>query len=295
MDRSETQKEHKEDDVNNKDRILIVDDEVNILRALKRLLRREGFEIKTAECGEAGLEILRQEPVDLIISDQRMPGMNGVEFLEEAQKICPDSVRIILSGYTDLNSVTAAVNRGHVFKFILKPWDDDELKEIIRQSLTMARLQKENQRLNEQLKKRNEELQWLNTHLEEKVASRTKELELRNTALENFQYILHEMPIGVLGVGDDGLIAFANTWAQRHLAQPGTLLLDQSLDSVCGPDVQKAFEKLTQDKQFFSIQWKGPGTDSTMEIRGAAVRHSSGPCGYVLLFIENQSKVKQVT
>ncbi len=273
---------------NERDRILIVDDEVNILRSLKRLLRREGYEIRAAESGQAGLEILKKEPVDLIISDQRMPGMSGVEFLEKAQKICPESIRMILSGYTDLNSVTDAVNRGYVFKFVLKPWDDNELKQIIHQSLSMARLQKENRQLAEQLKKRNEKLRWLNTHLEEKVADRTRELELRNTVLEKFQQILHEMPIGVLGMADDGVIAFANTWAKKHLAQPGTLLINQHLSSVCGPEIKQAFDKLVQDGKIFSLNWNGPEKNSVIEVRGAVVRHSGGTRGYVLLFIENR-------
>ena len=270
-------------------RILIVDDEVNIIRALKRLLRREGYEIKTAESGEEGLEILKKEQVDLIISDQRMPGMKGVEFLEHAQQICPQSVRMILSGYTDLQSVTEAVNRGHVFKFILKPWDDNELKDVIRQALAMARLRSENQALNQELRARNEQLQWLNAHLEEKVAARTRELELRNTALENFQYILHEMPVGVLGVGDDGRIAFANTWAQRHLGRPGMLLLDQPVGLVCGPEVGEAFEVLRRDKEEFALYVEGQGTDLPMRVQGAPVRHAQGPCGYVLVFIDECS------
>ncbi len=275
-----------------KDRILLVDDEVNILHALKRLLRREGYELKVANSGEEGLAILQEEPVDLIISDQRMPGLCGIEFLEKAQAICPQSVRIVLSGYTDIDSVTDAINRGHVFKFILKPWDDNDLKAVIREALQFAHLQRRNKQLTQELKDRNKELQWLNDHLEEKVAIRTQELELRNTALENFQYILHQMPIGVVGVGDDGLIAFANNWAQEHLVASGMILLNQHVAAVFGADLLSAMEELAQGEAQVVFQYKRSVAGPMLEVRGAAVRYPHGASGYVFLFIE-QSETKE--
>jgi diguanylate cyclase (GGDEF)-like protein/PAS domain S-box-containing protein len=116
------------------DTLLIVDDEENILAALRRLLRREGFRVLTANSGKEGLDLLAVNRVQVIISDQRMPGMSGTEFLAIAKELYPDTIRMILSGYADLTAVTDSVNQGEVYKFMTKPWDDSSLKAIIREA-----------------------------------------------------------------------------------------------------------------------------------------------------------------
>ena len=115
-------------------RLLLVDDEENILSSLRRLLRRDGYTILTATGGLAALELLATHPVDVIISDQRMPGMTGVEFLRKAKDMHPDSVRLMLSGYSDLQSVTDAINEGAIYKFLSKPWDDAMLRANIEEA-----------------------------------------------------------------------------------------------------------------------------------------------------------------
>lgn len=112
--------------------LLLVDDEANILSALKRLLRREGYRILTAESGARGLELLAANRVEVILSDQRMPEMTGTEFLSRVKALYPDTVRMVLSGYSELASVTEAVNRGAIYKYLSKPWEDNELKREIR-------------------------------------------------------------------------------------------------------------------------------------------------------------------
>ncbi|MCQ8104544.1 EAL domain-containing protein [Methylomonas sp. SURF-2] len=114
--------------------VLLVDDEPNILSALKRVLRRDGYEIFTAQSGEEALEILANQPVMVILSDQRMPNMTGTEFLSRVKILHPRTVRIILSGYADLNSITEAINKGEIYKFRTKPWDDDELRNDVREA-----------------------------------------------------------------------------------------------------------------------------------------------------------------
>ncbi|PPD30704.1 MAG: hypothetical protein CTY19_15635 [Methylomonas sp.] len=114
--------------------LLLVDDEPNILSALKRVLRRDGYEIFTAQSGEEALEILAKNKVMVILSDQRMPNMTGTEFLSRVKIMHPRTVRIILSGYADLNSITEAINKGEIYKFRTKPWDDDELRNDIREA-----------------------------------------------------------------------------------------------------------------------------------------------------------------
>jgi len=125
--------------------LLLVDDEENILSALTRLLRRDGYHILRASSGREGLELLAANAVGVIISDQRMPEMSGTEFLSKVKDMYPDTVRIVLSGYTELNSITDAINRGAIYKFLTKPWDDDLLREHIREAFAHCEARKDGQ------------------------------------------------------------------------------------------------------------------------------------------------------
>ncbi len=142
-------------------KILIVDDEENILSALKRLFRNEDYEILTAQSGEEALSTLEQQPVDLIISDLKMPNMNGIEFLAKAKERSPGPLRIMLTGHADLKSVIEAIDRGEVYRFLLKPWNNDELKMTIRQALDFYYVQKDNRALVKTVKKQNQILKDL--------------------------------------------------------------------------------------------------------------------------------------
>jgi diguanylate cyclase (GGDEF)-like protein/PAS domain S-box-containing protein len=119
--------------------LLLVDDEHNILNALRRLFRREGYRILTAGSGPEGLELLALNQVQVIVSDQRMPGMSGVEFLSKVKELYPATVRISLSGYSDISTVTDAINKGAISKYITKPWDDEALVQEIRSAFRLAR------------------------------------------------------------------------------------------------------------------------------------------------------------
>ena len=114
--------------------LLLVDDEPNILNSLSRLLRREGYTILTATSPTEAFDLLAKHPVQVILSDQRMPDMSGTEFFARVRQLYPDTIRIVLTGYTDLDSVTDAINRGAIYKFLTKPWDDDLLREQIREA-----------------------------------------------------------------------------------------------------------------------------------------------------------------
>ena len=120
--------------------LLLLDDEENVLRALTRLLRREGYQILTASNAQDAFALLAKHDVQVILSDQRMPEMSGTEFLSRVKELYPETIRIILSGYTDLKSVTDAVNRGSIYKFLTKPWDDGQLRAIIAQAFQHHRL-----------------------------------------------------------------------------------------------------------------------------------------------------------
>jgi len=114
--------------------ILAVDDEPANLRMLERLFHRE-YTVLTANSGEEGLEVLGREAVSLIISDQRMPGMTGTEMLQKSIRTNPDAVKIILTGYTDIDALIEAINCARVYRYVNKPWDPEKLKDTVRAAI----------------------------------------------------------------------------------------------------------------------------------------------------------------
>jgi EAL domain-containing protein (putative c-di-GMP-specific phosphodiesterase class I)/ActR/RegA family two-component response regulator len=119
--------------------LLLVDDEPNILNAIKRLLRREGYRILCAESAAQGLDLLATHRVHVVISDQRMPVMTGTEFLTRVKDLYPDTVRLVLSGYSELESLTDAINKGAIYRYISKPWEDDKFKQDVTQAFRYYR------------------------------------------------------------------------------------------------------------------------------------------------------------
>jgi DNA-binding NtrC family response regulator len=113
--------------------ILIVDDEAEILYSLRGLLRME-FQVHTAESGQEAMEVLAQHPIHVVMTDQRMPEMTGVELLTQVQHQCPEAIRVVFTGYSDVKAVIDAINRGRIFRYITKPWDPDELRAVLRQA-----------------------------------------------------------------------------------------------------------------------------------------------------------------
>jgi len=156
--------------------ILCVDDEPNILSALRRLFRPQGYTVRVAGGGAEGLTVIDAERIDLIISDMRMPGMDGAAFLAEACKRQPDAVRLLLTGYADMESTIAAINAGHIARYISKPWNDQDVLLTVREALERRALLREKNRLEALTKAQNEELRSLNAGLEQKVEARTAEL-----------------------------------------------------------------------------------------------------------------------
>lgn len=157
--------------------LLLVDDEPNILSSLKRIFRNEPYRVITAGGGEEGLELLEQESVDLVISDARMPGMDGASFLAEVQRRWPERLRILLTGYADIGTTVKAINEGRIYRYISKPWDDMELRLIVRQALEFQFSERERRRLERLTQEQNRCLQELNATLEQRVRDRTAELQ----------------------------------------------------------------------------------------------------------------------
>jgi len=163
--------------------LLCVDDEANILSSLRRLFHKDGYRVLTAGSGAEGLRLMEGESIDLVISDMRMPEMDGAAFLAQVRARWPDSLRILLTGYADIASTVAAINQGEIYRYISKPWDDNEVRLIVRHALERKLLEREKARLEALTKKQNEELQALNASLETKVLERTAELSRAHDAL----------------------------------------------------------------------------------------------------------------
>ena len=212
--------------------LLLVDDEENIAAALVRLLRRDGYTILRANSGQGGLDLLTRHKVGVIVSDQRMPGMTGTEFLIKVKELYPDTVRIVLSGYTELNSVTDAINRGAVYKFLTKPWEEDLLRANVEEAFQRYEMKTENIRLNLELQNANDALRQINRELEQRVELKTRELVRNLNVLQVSQEILEYLPVAVIGIGDDGLIAIANQMANRLFSMDGSSLLGETADAV---------------------------------------------------------------
>jgi putative nucleotidyltransferase with HDIG domain len=156
--------------------VLFIDDETNILRALQRLLRNEPCRVITASRGAEALELLDRERPQVVVSDQRMPEISGVDLLQSVRQRHPDVVRILLTGYTEMNIAVEAINRGEIFRLVTKPWNDEELKATLRQAFDTHDLKTEIRRLNQVTREQNLKLQELNRDLEVTVQERTKQL-----------------------------------------------------------------------------------------------------------------------
>jgi len=266
--------------------LLLVDDESNIVASLARLLRRDGYRILRANSGKEGLEILEQEKVGVILSDQRMPEMTGVEFLSQVRERHPETVRLVLSGYTDLNSITDAINRGAVYKFLTKPWDDDLLRTNIAEAFEYFEMKQENRRLTEELRASNEELARFNLELERRVEEKARESLQSLHALRIAQAVLAQLPIAVLGLDEEGLIVVANQQADNLLAGEGTTLIGLPAEHVLPVELQEAYQTFVRE---------GVGENGYINIQGREYRLCLAPlagtaCGTIMV-MQSRSRI----
>lgn len=257
-------------------KILCVDDERNVLRALERIFLDDDYEIVLAGSGDEGLKAMEESgPFQVVVSDYRMPVMNGVEFLKGVYDRWPETVRIVLSGYADASAIVAAINEGHIYRFIPKPWNDDELKVTIQNCLERYFLLKKNSELLEKLSAANQAL-------EEKVQLRTEQLELRNRALEFSQNLMGNLPVGVAGIAADGMIAYCNSIATRLLKNVCGDLLGADVDSCCDVTFVRLVEQVRRDK---TISVDATLSGFPCRVLGRTV-DSGGSEAVVLVFLE---------
>lgn len=171
--------------------ILCVDDENDNVEALERLLRKK-YHVLKATSGAEGLDVLKKEKVSLIISDQRMPKMTGVQFLTKSMKICPEAIRILLTGYTDIESVIDAINSGQVYRYVTKPWDPVDLANTVDKAIERFELSHELKEKNAQLEKALEELQTLDAAKNQFMVLINHELKTPLTVILSYLQLLED-------------------------------------------------------------------------------------------------------
>lgn len=157
-------------------RLLIVDDEPSVIKSIVRSLRKEDMEILTAQSGPEALEIIEKDLVCVVLSDQNMPHMDGITFLSKVREYNDDIVRLLLTGYANVDNAIDAINRSRIFEFLTKPWEEDTLRSTLDRAFTHYFLVKENQQLQQLTKDQNNKLVELNNTLEKRVRERTTQL-----------------------------------------------------------------------------------------------------------------------
>jgi two-component system NtrC family sensor kinase len=233
---------------------LLVDDEQSILNSICRLLFEEPYDVLTFDNPREALEILHNASVSLVVSDYKMPEMDGITFLEEARRLHPDAPRIILSGYLDIDAITECVNRAGAYKFIIKPWNDDDLKLTIRKALEHFDLVMENRRLYETVTQQNRRLVAFNEELEQRVRERTQELSLRNQALILSQDILENLFAAIVGISNEGFVVFVNKRANMVFGQDRGSLMSYHIDDAFSGELLEVVRRTAREQR--PVRWE---------------------------------------
>ncbi len=272
-------------------KILCVDDEKNVLRSLERLFMDEDYHIFTAKTGEAGLAILEEEAdIQLILSDYRMPGMDGIDFLKQANERRPATIRIVLSGYADTASVVGAINEGQIYRFIPKPWNDEELLLTIKKALEVYFLRQKNEGLANRLMKANNSLTRLNEGLEKLVEARTAELVFQNNAMRFSHNVIDALPVATIGLELGGLIVLGNKLSEHLFQQKG---------NVAGINYEQLFNE--ELKSFFNKVRATGKTDkvlsianNTYRVKGVKIQTDQDQEGVIMTFIPIEDIIPKI-
>ena len=262
-------------------RILCVDHEKNILKSLKRLFLDDDYEVLAASSGDEGIDKLQKiSPIQIVISDYRMPGMNGINFLQDVYKKWPETIRIALSGYADIATIIDAINEGHIYKFIPKPWNDQELKISISHSLDHYFLLKKNFQLTKELQQVNEKLIITNMNLEALVEDRTSELIFQNHVLMRSQKILDALPVAVLGADFEGTVVQSNQMVRDILkTEPGEVI-GTNINDFLPQDISDFFKNIEKDFLHTTSKMNG----NYLSIKRGVIKHQGNLEGFVFVF-----------
>lgn len=227
--------------------LLLVDDEENVLNALQRVLRRDGYSLHIARTVSEAFEILAREPIEVVLSDQRMPEKSGSEFLSEVKDKYPGTVRLMLSGYTEVGSVTEAINRGAIYKFLTKPWDDEQLRANIREAFQRHEMEAQNIRLHRQVEEVNAQLLQLNHTLEQELLARNQRIRRDSSVVGVLQEMMDHLPLGILGIDQAGELVWVNQEALTLLNLGPECLLGGNINDLPVPLLELLNDYLMED------------------------------------------------
>ncbi|WP_133469373.1 response regulator [Paraglaciecola marina] len=191
--------------------VLCVDDELNILKSMKRLLYKQNFQLLLAESGSIALELMEKHKVQLIISDMKMPEMSGAALLEKVATKYPETYRILLTGYSDMESTIEAVNKGKIHRYLQKPWENQEIIQAIDEGLSNVRLKNENAKLEKLIKLQNAKLKEQNQNLEGKIQLRTKQIQLALKRIEHNNEATQKVLYNLISINPNLSGSFANS------------------------------------------------------------------------------------
>ncbi|MDD5759426.1 MAG: response regulator [Desulfobulbaceae bacterium] len=270
-------------------KILCVDDEKNILRSLERLFMDDDYEIITASNGEEALVLLTEQPgVQLVIADYRMPGMDGVDFLKQVNEQWPKTIRIVLSGFADMAAIVGAINEGQIYKFIPKPWNDEELKGTIAKALEVYFLRQKNEKLTDELMEAYLKMEAVNSNLEEEVRSRTETLIFQNNAMHFAHKVMDALPAAVVGFDISGLIVLANKQANLLLANGFRTLVGLDGEISLPAEIWAMVAQTNESQQ---IQASCSIKDSFYQVLGHKITVDLEQEGIILMFIPSGNKL----
>jgi two-component system, NtrC family, sensor kinase len=263
-------------------RILCVDDEKNLLKSIQRLFLDHNYEILTATSGNEGLEILRKvSPIQIVISDFRMPGKNGVEFLSEVRKNWPDTVRIIISGYADTAAVISAINEGEIYKFIPKPWNDEDIKATIANAIERYHLQKKNRRLDQDLVNKEPASHRTQNNLEENLKDRDFDFGYPANATLFLQNMFEALPIAAMGIDFNGKIIQCNKKGAELFERNGNKISGTNRKQSLPEEINDFIEQMVKKESRFG---HFRINDIEVRVRGSFVRQEPERDGIALVF-----------
>ena len=270
--------------------ILVVDDEPDVVKSVQDLLRLD-HRVLGATRAEEGIKLMEQEDVHVVMSDQRMPGMTGVQFMNHVRQERPDAVRLLFTGYADIKAVVDAINEGNVYRYITKPWDPDELQTIIREAVERYDLMAERKRLIEELKQKNEELEKANAELKEDDALKSAFIQVASHELRTPLTIL--MGLTKLAAKATGVAPPVSDWLKRidSAAQRLQYLVSQLITMLSSGRFDATLEKKPEDlakllrtgaedvRPFLELRHQNLAVDvpedlGTFDVDGAKVRDS---------------------
>lgn len=244
-------------------KILLVDDEPNITKSLRRLLMQvDQYDILTATSGADGLQILENNlDIGVVISDQRMPQMTGVEFLAQVRKLAPDAIRILLTGYADIEASIGAINQGAVFRYLTKPWDDNDLLQVVGEAARSFQLIAENKRLNQLVAKQNAELQEWNSRLKQRVLAQTAQIRAKSDAVADANQLLRrsfretiEALSGLIEIRDRRTSGHSHNVTKLVAAMTAELQInDEETETICSAALLHDIGKISLPEHLLGV------------------------------------------